>query len=138
VSLDQGLSMSSDRRLEGPDPAKANLEITRREGYIEVDFAGEFSPAAAMKVVDAMVGACAEAACPKILLDCRRMRGTISVIERFDMAEYGARVIPSRIKVAMLGRKDQILPDRFFESAAVSRGVHVQVFTREEEATGWL
>jgi hypothetical protein len=130
--------MSPESRPPGPDPEEGDIEITRHDEYIEVDFTGEFRAAAAMKVVDAMVGACVDADCPRILLDCRRMGGTMSVIDRYEVAEYGARVIPSRIKVAMLGRQDQILPDRFFEAAAVSRGVHVRLFTREDEALRWL
>ncbi len=53
------------------------------------------------------------------------------------MAEYGANVI-QHLKVAMLAREDHILPDRFFENAAVNRGVSVKLFTDADKAIGWL
>ena len=98
-------------------PTIDGLEITRRQGYVEAEFTGEFRPETAMRVVDAMVAGAGE--CAGILLDCRRMTGPLSVIDQFSVAEYGAQGIPRHIHVAMLLREDQILPDRFFENAAV-------------------
>jgi len=66
------------------------------------------------------------------------MTGQMSVIDRFDVAEYGARTIHERIKVAVLGREDQILPDRFFEQVAVNRGLRLKLFTDADEAADWL
>jgi hypothetical protein len=91
-----------------------------------------------MRVVDTMIAACAEAECSHVLLDCRPMTGPLSVVDRFEVAEYGAQVIDRHIKVAMLVRPDQTLPDRFFENVAVSRGVRVKVLTEPDEAGAWL
>lgn len=127
----------------GPGDAKTlplidDVEITHHEGYVELEFKGEFSHTVAMRVVDAMVAAATAAECSSILLDCRRMTGPLSVIDRFAVAEYGAQGIPRHINVGMLVREDHILPDRFFENAAVSRGVRVKLFTLADEAIGWV
>lgn len=115
-----------------------DLEIIRRDGYIEARFKGEFRPAAAMKVVDVMVTACRDAGCSRVLLDCQHMIGTPSVVDQFTMAEYGAEVIHRHIEVAMVVPNEGQLPDEFFENAAVSRGVRVRVFTDTGEAVAWL
>ena len=114
-----------------------DVQITRHDEYVELEFAGEFSPEAAMGVVDIMAAASAEAGCSSSLLDCRHMTGPLTVVDRFAVAEYSANVI-QHLKVAMLVREDRVLPDRFFENAAVNHGVRVKLFTDADEAIGWL
>jgi hypothetical protein len=130
--------MSSEGEGKGTTPVVEDLRITHHDQYIEFEFLGEFSPPAAMKVVDAMVATCVESECYRVLLDCRQMSGPLSVIDRFTVAEYGAQVILRRIKIAVVGRDDQVQEDRFFENAAVNRGLRLKVFTDADEAVGWL
>ena len=99
-----------------------NLSITQCEGYLHIEFTGEFSVEAAKQSVDAIVDASIKANCTKILFDCRRMTGDLSTMDRFDVAQYGSSKIEHFIKIAMLGREDQILPDKFFENVAVTVG----------------
>ena len=114
------------------------LEVTPHEDYVEVEFTGDFSPGVAMNVVDVMVAACEEAHRSAILLDCRSMSASPSVIDQFTVAEYGAENIHRHITVAMLVREDLLLPDRFFENVAVSRGVRVRQFSDRTQAVDWL
>jgi hypothetical protein len=114
-----------------------DLEVTHHEEHLRLEFRGTFTPAAAMQVVDAMIAQCLEADCTRVLLDCRSMGGRIEVVDRFEVAEYGATRLRS-VRVAVLGRADQILPDRFFEKVAVNRGLKLKVFTDSEAAEDWL
>jgi len=119
-------------------PNDDDLDVTRHDDYVVVRFSGAFSPAAGREVVDAMAKASQEQGLARILLDCREMSGDLTILGRFEVAEYGARVISRDTVVALVGREEDILPDHFFESAAQSRGVRVKVFTNDQEAVAWL
>ena len=119
-------------------PTNEELDVTCHDDHLAVRFKGEFNAAVGKAVVDTMVASCRQAGLSRILLDCREMGGAISILDRFDMAEYGARVIDRHITIALVGREEDILPDNFFENAAVSRGVRVKVFSDAGEAVGWL
>jgi hypothetical protein len=127
ISLDHGGSLMS-----------YHLEIKKTKGYLHIAFSGPFSPAAAMESVDAMVAACAREDCTKVLFDCRPMTGDLKMVDQFDVGQYGASKIPRSVKVAMLGREDQISPDRFFQTVARNRGVRVTVFSEIDDAIKWL
>lgn len=115
-----------------------DLEVRAHDAYVEIRFTGSFSLTVARQVVDVMVAAGRKAGSSRLLLDCRAMVGPMSVTDRYEVAEYGARTIERHVTIAVLGRPDQILPDRFFENVAVSRGVRLRVFTDEDEAVTWI
>jgi hypothetical protein len=115
-----------------------HLEIEKAKGYLHIKFSGPFSPAAAMESVDAMVAACANEDRAKILFDCRPMTGDMKMVDQFDIAQYGALKIPRSVKIAMLGREDQISPDRFFQTVARNHGVRVTAFSEIDDAIKWL
>lgn len=114
------------------------LDILRRGDYLHIKFTGPFSLAAAKSSVDAMFDACAAEDCSKVLFDCRAMTGEISTMNRFEIAQYGSMSLTHVGKIAMLGREDQILPDKFFENVAVNRGQNLKVFSDEDKAFEWL
>jgi hypothetical protein len=107
-------------------------------GYLHITFSGPFSLAAAKESVDAMVAACTREGYAKVLFDCRPMTGVLQVLDRFDVGEYGALTIPHSVQIAMLGREDQILPDKFFETVARNRGLMLALFSEIDEAIEWL
>jgi hypothetical protein len=114
------------------------LKIVNVEDRLHITFSGPFSVEAGKKSIDAMVAACKREGSTKVLFDCRPMTGVLQVLDRFDMGEYGASTIPHFVKVAMLGREDQILPDKFFETVARNRGLLLAVFSEIDEAIAWL
>lgn len=114
------------------------IEITKAEGYLQLTFSGPFSPAGAKDSIDAMVSACAREGCPKVLFDCRPMTGDLTVSDRFETGTYVASKIPGQVKIAMLGREDQISDDDFFETVARNRGVNIIVFSDSDAALEWL
>jgi hypothetical protein len=42
------------------------------------------------------------------------------------------------IKLAIVAREEQMTPERFFETVARNRGIHLKVFTELDEAIVWL
>ena len=114
------------------------VEIVKKRDYLLVTVSGTFSPELSMESIDAMVTAAKKEDCKKILLDCRPMGGEIGVLERFDTGRYGALTIPRTFKIALLARKEQVSPDKFFQTVSRNRGVNLTVFTENDEALGWL
>ena len=57
---------------------------------------------------------------------------------RFEFGTYMAEQHPIGIKIAFVGTVDQVWPDRFMETIAVTRGVITKVVTETEEALNWL
>jgi len=115
-----------------------DLEIVKAEGHLRIIYSGPFSSAAVRDSVGAMLAVCTREKCAKVLFDCRPMTGEMTVLDRFEAGEYGASTIPPSMKIAMLGREDQILPDRFFENVVRARGLDVAVFSDADEAIEWL
>lgn len=115
-----------------------NVEILKAEDFIHITFSGRFTPEVAKRCVDEMVAACKREKCAKVLFDCRPMAGDMSVMNRFEIARYGAVTIPHSVKIAMLARRDQISTDNFFENVARNRGVTVTVFSEIDKAIRWL
>lgn len=114
------------------------LKITKAEGYLRITFSGHFSPASAKYCARAMLAASTREDCNKILFDCTPMTGDMTAVDRFEVAEYSAMVLPHALKIAVLGRKDQILPDNFFENVSRNRGLNLVVFSDMNHAIKWL
>jgi hypothetical protein len=114
--------------------------ITRREGYLHIEFTGEFSVAAANRTIDVMVNACAEYQCSRVLMDCRGMlAGEMPIKDRVEVAVYAGTAIGPPTRIALLGRADQVISGHYLvESVARMRGVDVREFFNEELAVKWL
>ena len=114
------------------------LNIADRGSFLLVEFFGKFSVEAGRQCIDRMVEASVKHGRPKVLLDCRRMTGVMQVLDRFEVAEYGAATCYQLHQVALLGNKDMVLPDKFVENVAVNRGMNLKIFTDFDEAVLWL
>ncbi len=114
------------------------VEIVKKNNYLHVTVSGIFSPELSEDSIDAMVAAGKKEDCINILFDIRPMTGEIGVLDRFESGRYGALMIPRNFKIAMLGSKDQISPDNFFQTVARNRGVNLKVFSEIENALEWL
>jgi hypothetical protein len=115
-----------------------SLDVAKVDGYLRITFSGLFSPESARYCVRAMLAACVKENCDKILFDCTPMTGTMSAVDRFEVAEYSASILPRTLKIAVLGRQDQILPDNFFENVARNQGLTLTVFSEIDDAIKWL
>jgi hypothetical protein len=118
--------------------ASESMSISDKGSYLLVEFFGRFSVEAGKQCVDEMVEASQKNDRSKVLLDCRRMTGSMPVIDRFEVAEYGAIKGRVLMQLALLNREDVVLPDNFVENVAVNRGMRMKVFTDFDEAVLWL
>jgi hypothetical protein len=114
------------------------IEIVKKDNYLHVTVSGIFSPELSEDSIDNMVAAAKKDEFTKILFDIRPMSGEIGVLDRFESGRYGALIIPQNFKIAMLGRNDQISPDKFFQTVVRNRGVNLKVFSEFEKAIEWL
>jgi len=114
------------------------LRIDDKGTYLLVEFFGEFGVEAGKRCVDRMVEACVTHKRSKVLLDCRRMTGNMPVLDRFQVAEYGATRGRQFMRLALLNRENVLLPDNFVENVAVNRGMDMKIFTDYNEAERWL
>ena len=115
-----------------------NLTITDCGDYILTDFFGTFSIEEGKRCIDAMAAAAREHGRAKVLLDCRKIKGSLPIGERFEVAEYAATTREVIAKIALVSRADIVLPDNFVENVAVNRGVNLRIFIDFDAAVRWL
>lgn len=74
----------------------------------------------------------------KVVIDARGMTGNPSITDRFELGELLAKQAGARVAVAIVDSALRVLPDRFLETVAVSRGACVKVTTDVAEALAWI
>lgn len=77
-----------------------------------------------------------EAGRQKVLIDCSRMEGKMTEVERFETGQHVALVFGSRIHAALVMPKGEVT--KLDEIAAVNRGAVFFVTDSIEEAEQWL
>ena len=118
--------------------SKEALSIIDKGSYLLVEFFGEFSVENGKQCVDSMTRACESRDRSKVMLDCRRMTGMMSIFDRFQVAEYGASKQRQIRQLALLNREEIVQPDNFVENVADNRGMNMKIFTKFDEAELWL
>jgi hypothetical protein len=116
----------------------SDLKISNIGDYLLFEYPGKFSDENAIIAIDDIVEACTYHQCFKVLLDCRQMTGEISEAEKFHFVQHAEKTRDRLIKTAILGRNDQISPDRFFENIAQNLVINLKAFTDFDEAENWL
>lgn len=77
-----------------------------------------------------------KAARKKVLIDCTRMEGKMTEVDRFQSGQHVAEVFGSRIHAALVMPEGQVT--KLDEIAAVNRGAVFFVTDSMEEADRWL
>ena len=132
--------------MKGKCRMRMNLDITREKGFIRVHMTGEFSLTEANDCVVSIFEAVAQHGLQKVLVDCRRLKGEPTTMERFAHATFAVRQLDRFVDVgvfrgtrfAYVGHEPLIDRDRFGETVAVNRGLNVKVSLSEQEALDWL
>jgi hypothetical protein len=115
-----------------------DLKIINNGDYLLFEYSGKFSEENTVIAIDDIVNACTEHQLFKALLDCRLMTGEISEAEKFQFVKHAEKTRERLIKTAILGRDDQISPDRFYENIAQNLIINLKAFTDFDEAENWL
>ena len=119
------------------------FDITAQADFILVTTEGEYDFAEARHIIRLAFIAAAEHGSQKIMIDCRKLTGGLTAVQRFDLGEWLAEFYFQRPKVtltpiAVVGNVPFIDPGRFGETVAVNRLVPLKVSTDWDEALSWL
>jgi hypothetical protein len=116
----------------------AVIEVTESQGYILATYTGEFNVPDAKKIIDRVDQMVPQGKSRVLLLDCRQMTGMLSIIHRFQVAVNGQKLHGKILRIALVRSRERANADRFFETAAVNRGINLRLFADIDEATRWL
>lgn len=112
-----------------------------RAGYLYISVRGENTGANVRRILSDVLAACAQHACPRVLLEEHLSGPSLGMVEAFEIVSEGsasARSVVQQIAyVDTNPEHDSSLLD-FVETVAVNRGVHVRVFATVPEAETWL
>ena len=114
------------------------LEIEVLDGVVRASVSGAFSLDNAKTFSQKILRCEREQAVNKILIDTRGITGEIPTMARFEFGSHLAEQRPHQIKIAFVGNKDAVWPDRFLENVSVNRAVNAKVVTEIKEALNWL
>ena len=114
------------------------LEIEVLDGVVRASVSGTFSLDNAKTFFQEILGRAREEGVNKILIDARGITTQISTMARFEFGSYLAKQRPHQIKIAFVGHKDAVWPDRFMENVSVNRAVKAKVVTEIKDAIDWL
>ena len=118
---------------------------TTRAGYLHVALSGTFQLDSAKDAYRAILQAAAARGEPKILVDCTRIGGEMTVHDRLEFGAYmasaqdGVRArLPGGPQVAILAVPPIMDPGRFTQAVANNRGVRMLASDSLEELRSWL
>ncbi len=94
-----------------------------------------------------LVDAAVKHGIPKILLDARELKGTLSAVDRYFYAGFAAdqsrqlavaKLLPGGLSLAIVLPEDMFDGSKFGENVAFNRGMSFKVFCEFEKALAWL
>jgi hypothetical protein len=74
----------------------------------------------------------------KILCDLRDLSYTLTTLDIYALAEYGATYASKVSKIAMVCQEKVLDDGRFYETVASNRGLTILVTTEYNQALDWL
>lgn len=128
--------------------ACTDMEITFEEhdGMVRAVGTGELELESANACADKLIDHAIKTRASHFLVDCRRLEGVFTTLDRFTHTDYICEKI---LRAQANGKLDEIYlsvvasppildPDHFGETIARSRGIDVFVSERYSEAKAWL
>jgi hypothetical protein len=99
-------------------------------GYYRITYLGLRTYAAIISLVDEMVANAEKTGVYKCLFDLRRSEEGFSMLDKYNLGTYLAKVFGSRYTVAVLIRREHITG--FLENVSMNRGAAKFVITDDE------
>lgn len=103
---------------------------------LRVTVNGDYSFDKLFAFIDTVASAADTAERKKVLIDCSRMEGKMTEVDRFEAGQHVAEVFGSRIHAALVMPEGQVT--KLDEITAVNRGAVILVTESMEEAERWL
>ena len=104
--------------------------------YLFVEVSEPYSLKLSISTIHEVADHCRKENLNKVLIDIRKMEGSPSVFDRYQLAIESVKVWGSRIKVAVIARPGIV--NRMAENTAVNRGAKLMVTFDVEAAMNWL
>lgn len=115
-----------------------SVRITDCDSYTNGRLSGRLKSGALITAFSALQQANQSRGLARIRVDIRCCHGMLSVLDRYQIANRIATFLLSNTRLAILCRPDQILRDRFWETAMTNCGIDGALFTNPTSATQWL
>ena len=116
-----------------------DVAVVAHQDYVEVRYLGAFSLLRFKGQMEQSAKACQERKYSRLLVNITELSGYAPItFERHQIGTLGAQLTRGKLKVAVLGTKDQITSDQFTAQVARNRGGVVQTFVDRDEALRWL
>ena len=122
------------------------LSLEEKEGYLYARVLGRFSLDEANRTALDLFEHLSRCAVGRVLVDCRELEGSVTVLEQFSHAKFFAMNLDesslrgvdkgTRFAYVVTGAFEDL--DRFAETVAVNRSVNVRTFNNYEQALDWI
>lgn len=86
----------------------------------------------------AVLGACLENQCTRVLCDERELEYRLSTIDTFQLAETAVRAAPKLVRIAIATGPENLEDAAFYETVAKNRGLSVKIFQNLDAARDWV
>jgi hypothetical protein len=117
---------------------KFQLQLKQMPGYLAARFIGVGEPGEGSQQFESIAEHCERTKNNKLLIDTTEFNLKISVTSGYFAGERAKIFERYGIKVAFVGRPEQIDLGKFAALVAQNRGVKVEVFTDFQAAEEWL
>ena len=107
-----------------------------RDSFLFVKITEPYSLKLALTLLQEFADVCKRGQWEKVLVDGLSLEGPISIWDRYQVGEEYVKVMGSKIKVALVARRDLI--DLTMENVVVNRTGKLKVFHEVEPALKWL
>ncbi len=112
------------------------LETSVEPDFVRITVGGKYRFEEMFDFIELLRKTADQARRKVVLIDCRRVEGSMTEAERFQGGQKIAEVFGARLKAALLMPVDQIT--KLGELTAVNRGAKFLVTKCEDEAKDWL
>jgi|SRR5262245_1974506 len=107
-----------------------------RDRYLFVTITEPYSLKLALSLLQEFAEVCKLGHWEKVLVDGLSLEGPISIWDRYQLGEEYVKVMGSKIKVALVARRD--ITDLTMENVVVNRTGKFKVFHNIQSALRWL
>jgi hypothetical protein len=114
-----------------------NFKVKGKIGIVSTEPEEPITNSSAERFFSEIVDLAGSASVSKILIDARKIRVDLNVMQRFDFGEKAAQIFRG-LKIAFVTEPPLYDPRHFGEIVAYNRGAHIREFQTVEEAMLWL
>ena len=114
-----------------------NYSFEQKQDYLYLTISGDYNKDDFRRFPKIIMDECEKTGAEKVLINALNVSGTnVPAMERFYMGEEIARVIGSKVKIAVAWPEKDI--NKFAENVAVNRGGNICVLGDLVSAENWL